>query len=101
MAKVRPDLVIQLFTSLTVCYWKYVCIQGVPKKTLFYVFANISANTYSRETSRISTELEWLEVSNDMRLDFLRYLVHEKIDILGKILTLIERTITPLQVHAF
>ena len=71
------------------------------QKNLFYVFANISANTYSRETSRISTELEWLEVSNDMRLDFLRYLVHEKIDILGKILTLIERTITPLQVHAF
>ena len=81
-----------------------VCIHtytGCSKKTLFYVFANISANTYSRETSRISTELEWLEVSNDMRLDFLRYLVHEKIDILGKILTLIERTITPLQVHAF
>ena len=76
-------------------------VQGVPKKTLFYVFANISANTYSRETSRISTELEWLEVSNDMRLDFLRYLVHEKIDILGENLTLIERTITPLQVHAF
>ena len=76
-------------------------IQGVQKKTLFYVFANISANTYSRKTSRISTELGWLEVSNDMRLDFLRYLVHEKIDILGEILTLIERTITPLQVHAF
>ena len=78
-----------------------IYIQGVPKKTLFYVFANISANTYSRETSRISTELGWQEVSNDMRLDFLRYLVHEKIDILGEILTLIERTITPLQVHAF
>ena len=76
-------------------------IQGVPKKTLFYIFANISVNTYSRETSRISTELGWQEVSNDMRLDFLRYLVHEKIDILGEILTLIERTITPLQVHAF
>ena len=75
-------------------------IQGVPKK-LFYVFAYISANTYRRETSRISTELGWQEVSNDMRLDFLRYLVHEKIDILGEILTLIERTITPLQVHAF
>ena len=29
-----------------------------------------------------------------MRLDFLRYLVPEKIDILGEILTLIERTIT-------
>ena len=67
------------------------------KKTLFYVLANISANTYSRETSRISTELAWQEVSNNMRLDFLRYLVHEKIDILGEILTLIERTITPLQ----
>ena len=26
--------------------------------------------------------LSWQEVSNDMRLDFLRYLVHEKIDIL-------------------
>ena len=71
------------------------------KKTLFYVFANISVNIYSRETSLISTELGWQEVSNDMRLDFLRYLVHEKIDILGKILTLTERTITPLQVHAF
>ena len=35
------------------------------------------------------------------RLDFLRYLVHEKIDILGEILTLIERTITPLHVHGF
>ena len=76
-------------------------IYRVFQKTLFYVFANISANTYSREMSRISTELGWLEVSNDMRLDFLRYLVHEKIDILGKILTLIDRTITPLQVHAF
>ena len=65
-------------------------IQGVSKKTLFYVLANISANTYSRETSRISTELAWQEVSNNMRLDFLRYLVHEKIDILGEIiLTLI------------
>ena len=65
-------------------------IQGVSKKTLFYVLANISANTYSRETSRISTELAWQEASNNMRLDFLRYLVHEKIDILGEIiLTLI------------
>ena len=76
-------------------------IQSVPKKTLFYVFANISANIYSRKISRISTELGWQEVSNDMRLDFLRYLVQEKIDIFGEILTLIERTITPLQVHAF
>ena len=33
--------------------------------------------------------------------DFLRYLVHEKIDILGEILTLMERTITLLQVHEF
>ena len=71
------------------------------KKPRFYVFANISANTYSRETSRLSTELSWQEVSNDMRLDFLRYLVPEKIDILGETLTLIERTITPLQVHEF
>ena len=78
----------------------YIYIQGVPKKTLFYVFAYISANTYRRETSRISTELRWQEVSNDMRLDFLRYLVHKKIDSLGKILTLIERTLTPLQLHA-
>ena len=66
----------------------YIYIQGVPKKTLFYVFAYISAYTYSRETSRISTELAWQEASNDMRLDFLRYLVHEKIDILCEILTL-------------
>ena len=63
-------------------------IQCVPKKSFFHVFANISANTYSRETSRLSTELAWQEVSNDMRLDFLRYLVPEKIDILGEILTL-------------
>ena len=74
---------------------------GCFKQTLIYVLANISANTYSREMSRISTELAWQEASNNMRLDFLRYLVHEKIDILGKILTLTERTITPLQVHAF
>ena len=40
--------------------------------------------------SRISRELAWQEASNNMRLDFLRYLVHEKIDILGEIiLTLI------------
>ena len=62
-------------------------IQGVPKK-MFYVFAYISANTYSRETSRISTELAWQEASNDMRLDFLSYLVNEKINILCEILTL-------------
>ena len=36
-----------------------------------------------------------------MRLDFLRYLVHEKINILGEILTLIERIITSLQVREF
>ena len=71
------------------------------KNTFFYFFANISANTYSRETSRLSTELAWQEVSNDMQLDFLRYLVPEKIDILDEILTLIERTITPLQEHEF
>ena len=74
---------------------------GCSKKTLFYVFAYISAYTYSRETSRISTELAWQDASNDMRLDFLRYLVHEKIDILCEILTLFLRTITPLQVHEF
>ena len=73
-------------------------IQGVQKK-LFYVFANISANTYSRETSRLSTEFAWQDGSNDMRLDFLRYLVLEKIDILGEFFTLNESTITPLQVH--
>ena len=55
---------------------------GCSKKTLFYVFAYISANTYRRETSWISTELGGLEVSIDMRFDFLRYLVHEKIYIL-------------------
>ena len=76
-------------------------IQGGPKKTWFSVFANISANTYSRETSRLSTKFAWQDGSNDMRLDFLRYLVHEKIDILGEILTLIERSITPLRVLAF
>ena len=74
-------------------------IQGGPKKTLFSVFANISANTYSRETSRLSTELAWQDLSNDIQLNFLRYLVLEKIDILGEILTLNESTITPLQVH--
>ena len=66
---------------------------------MFSVFANISANTYSREMSRLSTELAWQDLSNDMRLDFLRYLVLEKIDILGEILTLIENIISPLQVH--
>ena len=45
--------------------------------------------------------MAWQEASNDMQLDFLRYLVPEKIDILDEILTLIERTITPLQEHEF
>ena len=79
----------------------YIYIQGDSKKTLFYVFANISANTYGRETSRLSRELAWQELSNGMQLDVLSYLVPEKIDILGEILTLIERTITPLHVHGF
>ena len=82
---------ISIYTYYTVC----------PKKTLFYVFANISANTYCTEMSLISTELAWQEASNLMRLDVLRYLVHEKIDILGEIFTFIERTITPLQLHEF
>ena len=43
-------------------------IYRVFQKKMFYVFAYISANTYSRETSRISTELSWQEASNDMRL---------------------------------
>ena len=49
-----------------------------------------TVNTYSRETSLISTELAWQEISNDRRLDFLRYLVHGKIEILGEILILID-----------
>ena len=40
-------------------------VQGVPKKLCFKFLANISAYTYSRETSRISTELTWQEASND------------------------------------
>ena len=36
-----------------------------------------------------------------MRLNFLRYLVQEKIDIYWEILTPFEWTITPLQVHEF
>ena len=71
------------------------------QKNLVYFFAYISANTYSRERSRLSTELAWQMVSNDMQLDFLRYLVPEKIDILDEMLTLIERTITSLQEHGF
>ena len=41
----------------------------------------------------------WQDVSNGMRLDFERYLVPEKIDNLGEILTLIEWSITPLLVY--
>ena len=41
----------------------------------------------------------WQELSNDMRLDFQRYLVPEKIDNLGEILTLIEWSNSPLLVH--
>ena len=70
---------------------------GCFKQTLIYVLANISANTYSREMSRISRELAWQEASNNMRLDFLRYLVHEKIDILGEIIL----TLIALQVPEF
>ena len=77
----------------------HIYIYRVFQKTRFCVFANISANTYSRETRQLSTELSWQEVSNDMRFDFLHYLVPEKIDILSDILTLIENTISPLQVH--
>ena len=70
------------------------------KKTLCFTFLLISQLILIVER-RVGYQLGWQEVSNDMRLDFLRYLVHEKIDILGEILTLIERTITPLQVHEF
>ena len=66
----------------------YIYYTGWSKKTLFSVFANISANTYSRETSWLSTELAWQDLSNNMRLDLLGYLIPEKIDILGEILTL-------------
>ena len=48
-------------------YVSFIFKQGVPKKTLFYVFAYISANTYRRETSLLSTQLAWQEASNDMR----------------------------------
>ena len=41
----------------------------------------------------------WQELSIDMRLDLQRYLVPEKIDNLGDILTLIERSNSPLLVH--
>ena len=39
------------------------------------------------------------DVSNSIRLNFQRYLVPEKIDNLGEIFTLIERSITPLLVY--
>ena len=41
----------------------------------------------------------WQDVSSGMRLDFERYLVPEKIDNLGEILTLIEWSLTPLLVY--
>ena len=41
----------------------------------------------------------WQDASNGMQTDSQRYLVPEKIDNLGVILTLIERAITPLLVH--
>ena len=50
---------------------------------------------------QLSTELAWQELSNEMQLNFISYLILEKINILGEILTLIERTITPFQVHEF
>ena len=53
-----------------------------------------------REMSWISTELAWHEASSQFQPDFLCYLVHKKIDILG-VLTLIERMITPIQMHEF
>ena len=72
---------------------------GWVKKTAFYVFVNISAHTLRREASRLSTELSWQDVSNHMRLDFLRQLVLEKIDDLCEILTLIGWSITLLIVY--
>ena len=74
------------FVKLAVCtqYWWIPCtitvrynpsvlvthifkyIQGVPKKTRFYVIANISASTYSRDDAVIH-RMSWQEVSNDMR----------------------------------
>ena len=67
----------------------YIFIQGVPKK-LEFTFLLITQLILIVETRRLSIELSWQEVSNDMWLDFLRYLVPEKIDFLG------ERTITTL-----
>ena len=72
---------VYLFSDVMLEVYEEKCAKYT-KKPLFYVFTNISANNYSRETSWISTELGGLEVSNDMRFDFLRYLVHEKIYIL-------------------
>ena len=58
-------------------YGFYTYSQDDFQKTLLYVSVNISANTHSRETSRLSTELAWQGVSNEMRIDFLR--LREKI----------------------
>ena len=58
--------------------YNILSIQGVPKK-LCFTFLLISQIILIVE-KRVG--LSWQEVSNDMRLDFLRYLVHEKIDIL-------------------
>ena len=77
ISSVTCDTVLHIAISSSFFFYKYMytihdCImyiQSVPKKTLFYVFANISADTYSRETSRISTEMAWQEASNNMRLD--------------------------------
>ena len=78
---------------------KYV--QGVAKK-LGLTFLLIS-QLILRVERRVGYphDWPWQEVSNNMLLDFLRYLVPEKIYILGEILTLIERTFTPLQGHEF
>ena len=46
---------------------------GCPKKTLFYVFAIISANTYSRETNEYPQN--WHGKRLPTICDFLRYLV--------------------------
>ena len=90
---------IDIINIHTIYIYIYIYTGCSKKTSWFYFSANISANTYSREASRLSTELAWQELSNGVRLDFLRYLVPEKIDILDEILTLIERTITPLLVH--
>ena len=74
----------------------YCYTSRVRKKIAFSIFAHISTYTKRRETSRLSIELSGNELLNGMRLDFLRNLVSEKIGNLCKILTLAERTITPL-----